>query len=137
MSDKPLTDDELAREAERWDRRQATPADWQDAPDSVVRHGESVAVSIRLPKPLLALLKEFARRKRVGYQVLLKRWLDDRVRAEYEQLRVEMYPLKLRNPKLTLQAASFEPKGVGHLSEDDTLDEFGRLFREIASQKTA
>lgn len=135
MTDKRLTDEELAREAERWDKREATPSDWDDAPDLVPRPAESVAVSIRLPKQLLVLLKEFARRKGIGYQVLMKRWLDDRIRDEYEQLQLGKYPLKLMNPTLSLQAAGFDPKGVGHLTEDDTLDEFGRLVKQLDSQK--
>ena len=86
MTEKRLTDEELAREAERWDKGELTPADWEDAADVVPRASESVAVSIRLPKPILAILEEFARRKGIGYQVLMKRWLDDRIRTEYEQM---------------------------------------------------
>ena len=59
MTEKRLTDDELAREAERWDKREGSPSDWEDAPELVPRVGESVAVSIRMPKQLLAILKEF------------------------------------------------------------------------------
>jgi hypothetical protein len=87
MANKRLTDRELACEAERWDKREVTPSDWQDAPNLVPRAGESVAISVRLPKQMLALLKEFARREGIGYRVLLKRWLDDRLRAEHEQLK--------------------------------------------------
>jgi len=87
MSHKRLTDEQLAREAKRWDNREATPADWEDAPDLVPAAGHSVAISIRLPKRLLAILKEFARRRKTGYQVLMKRWLDDRVREEHERLK--------------------------------------------------
>lgn len=134
MNQKRLTDEELAREAERWDKREATPSAWQDAPDLVPRAAESVAVSIRLPKQLLEILREFASRKGIGYQVLIKRWLDERIRAEYGQLQGERYPLKLKNPTLSLQAAGFDPKGVGHLTEDDTIDELGRLARRLDSQ---
>jgi hypothetical protein len=136
MTEKRLTDEELAHEAERWDKREVNPSVWEDAPDLVPRAGESVAVSIRLPKKLLALLKEFAQRNAIGYQVLMKRWLDDRIRAEYQELKVEKYPLKLRNPTISLQAAGFDPKGVGHLTEDDTLDEVGRLVKHFADAET-
>src|SRR5260370_42283226 len=127
MSENRLTEEELAREAERWSKREIAPSDWEDAPDLVPRAAESIAVSIRLPKQLLAILKEFARRKGIGYQVLMKRWLDDRIRAEYEQLKSGKYPLKLMNPTISLQAAGFDARGVGHFTEDDSLDEFGRL----------
>ena len=137
MTEERLTDEELAREAELWDKRQVTPSDWEDAPDLVPRAGESVGVSIRLPTKLLLLLKEFARRKGMGYQVLMKRWLDDRIRDEYARLRGERYSLKLRNPRVTLQAAGFDPKGVGHLTEDDTLDEFGQLVKHLDSERQA
>ncbi|MCI0380770.1 MAG: BrnA antitoxin family protein [Gemmataceae bacterium] len=86
MREKRLTDEELAREAQLWDNREATPADWDDAPDSVPRVAESEALSIRLPKKQLALLEEFARRQGISFQILIKRWLDDRIRAEYMQL---------------------------------------------------
>jgi len=87
MTEKRLTDEELAREAECWDKRELTPSDCEDAPDLVPGAGQSEAVSIRLPKRLLAILEEFARRKGIGFQVLVKRWLDDRIRKEYEQLK--------------------------------------------------
>jgi len=83
---KRLTDEELAREAQRWYKCEDSPTNWQDAPEAVPRASESVAISIRLPKQLLALLREFARRKRIGYQVLIKRWLDERIRDEYKRL---------------------------------------------------
>ncbi|MCI0741643.1 MAG: ribbon-helix-helix protein, CopG family [Gemmataceae bacterium] len=87
MSEKRLTDEELAREAQLWDSREATPADWDDAPDSVPRAAESEAFSIRLPKKQLALLEEFARRQGISCHVLIKRWLDDRMRSEYASLK--------------------------------------------------
>jgi hypothetical protein len=96
MSDKRLTDEELAREAQRWDTRELTPSDWEDAADLAPRAAESVAISIRMPKKLLAILKEFARRKRIGYQVLMKRWLDDRIRDEYKQMMAASKQSKLQ-----------------------------------------
>jgi predicted DNA binding CopG/RHH family protein len=135
MSEKELTNEELAREAERWDKREVHPSDWEDAPELVPRAGESVAVSIRLPKQMLILLKEFAGRKGIGYQVLMKRWLDDRIRDEYAARTEERFNLKLKGPKISSQAAGFDPKGVDHLTEDDTLDEFGRLAKLLHSRK--
>ncbi|HEY2785566.1 MAG TPA: CopG family antitoxin [Fimbriiglobus sp.] len=85
MKSKRATDAELAEEARRWDARELTPAGWRDAPDAVPRAAESVAISIRLPKPMLAVLKEFARRKGIGYQVLMKHWLDERIRDERDR----------------------------------------------------
>jgi predicted DNA binding CopG/RHH family protein len=57
-----------------------------DAPEAVPRAKESQLISIRLPNRLLAILKRFAKEESVGYQVLLKRWLDDRVREESVRL---------------------------------------------------
>jgi len=85
MSKKRATDAELAEEARRWDSGEATPAGWKDAPDAVPRAKESVPISLRVPAPMLVLLKEFARREGVGYQVLMKRWLDERIRSERDR----------------------------------------------------
>lgn len=80
-----MTDAELAEEARRWDSRDLTPAGWSDTPNAVPRAKASEAISLRLPLPMLAVLKEFARREGVGYQVLIKRWLNDRILQEREQ----------------------------------------------------
>ena len=82
MSKKRATDAELAEEARRWESGELTPKDWSDAPDGVPRTRESVPISLRVPAPMLVILKEFARREGVGYQVLMKRWLDERIGAE-------------------------------------------------------
>jgi hypothetical protein len=78
---------ELAQEALDWDSRRRTPSGFKDDPSAVPRAQEATAISIRMPTALLALLKRFAEREGIGYQVLIKRWLDDRVRAERDQLR--------------------------------------------------
>jgi predicted DNA binding CopG/RHH family protein len=78
---------ELAQEAVDWDSRRRTPSGFEDAPRAVPRAQEATAISIRMPNALLALLKRFAEREGIGYQVLIKRWLDDRVRAERERMR--------------------------------------------------
>jgi predicted DNA binding CopG/RHH family protein len=81
------SNDELAREAKEWDERTRTPAGFVDAPEAVPHASRSIAISIRMPTQLIELLKRFAAREGVGYQVLLKRWLDDRLRAELAELR--------------------------------------------------
>lgn len=77
----------LAEEASEWDSRRRDLSGFTDAETAVPREQEATAISIRMPKALLALLKQFAERQGVGYQVLIKRWLDDRVRLERERLR--------------------------------------------------
>lgn len=79
--------EQLAREAAEWDKGSRTPVGFEDAPDALPRASESKPVSLRLPVTLLEILKRFAEHERVGYQVLIKRWLDDRVRAERDRLR--------------------------------------------------
>jgi hypothetical protein len=128
MTEKRPTDEELAEEAKRWDSRQITPAGWEDAPDAVPRAKESTAISLRLPVQMVAILKEFARRLGIGYQVLMKRWLDERIRQEREQLRKEQERLrrereqaqrpptfKLDSPTVFSQAAVFDASGVSDL----------------------
>jgi hypothetical protein len=80
------TADQLAAEAAEWSDGTRTLAGWVDAPDAVPRSAESVAISIRLPKPMISILKGFANRQGIGYQVLMKRWLDERIRQEAESL---------------------------------------------------
>jgi hypothetical protein len=79
--------EQLAREAVEWDERKRTPAGFRDAPAAIPRATRSVAISIRMPSDLLELLKRFAGREGVGYQALIKSWLDDRLRAELTTLR--------------------------------------------------
>jgi predicted DNA binding CopG/RHH family protein len=79
--------DQLAKEAAEWDKRTRTPADFTDAPEAIPNASRSTAVSIRIPNPLLELLKTFAARDNIGYQVLIKRWLDDRLRTELTHLK--------------------------------------------------
>jgi len=79
--------DVLAQEASDWDARLQTPAGFEDVADAVPRAGEATAISIRMPNALLTVLRKFAEREGVGYQALIKRWLDDRVREERDRLR--------------------------------------------------
>lgn len=85
-----MTDEELAKEAAAWDSRQITPSGWEDAPDAVPRDKESVVTSIRLPRVMVDILMEFAARSGVSYQVLMKRWLDERLRQEQERLQQQV-----------------------------------------------
>jgi hypothetical protein len=116
MNEKRATDEELAREAQLWESGAMTPSGWEDAPGAVPRVAESVPISIRLPRRLLAILKEFARRKGVGYQVLIKRWLDERIRHEHKLLREnarhEQQVIKLISPTIVSHAASFDARTV-------------------------
>lgn len=89
MSDdtyRPASPEELEREAKEWELRELTPGGWQEAPQAIPRVGASTTISLRMPTQMLAVLKAFARRERVGYQVLLKRWLDDRIREERDKI---------------------------------------------------
>src|SRR5262245_8616523 len=129
MTEKRMTDEELAEEARRWDQREVTPAGWEDAPEAVPRSKESVPISIRLPRQMVEILKEFARRAGIGYQVLMKRWLDERIREERERFRHEQERLrrereraqrppiiKLDSPTFFSQAAVFDANLVSNLS---------------------
>lgn len=84
---KRTSHDELAREVELWESGSLTPAGWRDAPEAVPRNRESKLVSIRFPVVMIELLKLFAQQEGIGYQVLIKRWLDDRLRNERDKLR--------------------------------------------------
>lgn len=53
--------------------------------DAVPMANASATISLRLPAPMLAILKEFARREGIGDQVLIKRWLSDRILHEREE----------------------------------------------------
>ena len=78
---------DLAAEAAEWDNGRRTPSGFVDADDAAPRAHPATAISLRLPAALLTLLKKFAAREGIGYQVLLKRWLDDRLRIERERMR--------------------------------------------------
>ena len=80
------SNDELAREVEQWEAERPPWRGFVEAPDAVPRASASESISIRMPSPLLRVVKAFAKRQGVGYQVLIKQWLDDRVRHERERL---------------------------------------------------
>jgi hypothetical protein len=97
---KSATDQALAEEAKLWDERKLTPADWHAAPDAVPRAAESMPISIRLPCQMVTILKELAQRAGIGYQVLIKQWLDERIRHE-SQRRKTLAPSKVLAGKKT------------------------------------
>lgn len=74
--------DTLVEEAKRWANGELDPRGWVDAPEAAPRHEESELVSLRLPVLQVAVLKEFARRTEVSFSVLMKRWIDDRIRSD-------------------------------------------------------
>lgn len=86
---------ELADEASDWDSRRRTPSGFVEDPSAVPRAQEATAISLRMPTALLELLKKFAEREGIGYQVLIKRWLDDRIRTERERIRASRSALRL------------------------------------------
>lgn len=125
MNEQRPTDEQLAEEALQWDSGELTPSGWTEAPEAVPRAKESVAISIRLPRRMVTILKAFARRSGFGYQVLMKRWLDDRIRLEHERVKDEIARaraaeasrpsvIRLVSPTLFSQAASFDATAVAH-----------------------
>jgi len=78
---------QLAKEVAQWEDGELKPQDWEDAPAAVPRSSETKAISMRIPVEMLEILKAFASRSGVGYQVLIKRWLDDRIKKERIDLR--------------------------------------------------
>jgi hypothetical protein len=77
----------LAQEVREWEDGTRTLEGWVDAPEKIPNIGKSTLIDFRVPTDMLTILKEFARRERIGYQVLMKRWLDDRIREERDKLR--------------------------------------------------
>jgi hypothetical protein len=128
MTEKRATDEQLAEEARRWDSREITPAGWVEAPDAVPHARESTQINIRLPRQMVEILKEFARRSDIGYQVLIKRWLNERIRQERDRIREEQERLrrqqeraqrpptiKLSSPTILSEAAAFDASQVSDL----------------------
>ncbi len=100
MKGRMPSNEELAVEAKRWDERTLTPVDWQDAPEAVPRAAESIAISIRLPRKMLTILKEFADRAGIGYQVLMKMWLDERIREEAQKRKPVVSSARLQRKRV-------------------------------------
>ena len=75
----------LEEEAEFWDTQDSTEyVDWSQAKKTVFPNLKSSteSISLRLPSPLLARIKELANEKDVPYQSLMKVYLSDQVKRE-------------------------------------------------------
>ena len=107
------SNDDLAREVEQWETGQRPWRGFVEAPDAVPRAKASESISIRMPSPLLRIIKTFASRQGVGYQVLIKQWLDDRVRLERERL-VEGERCASRRPAPTFPLEDRNPSEGSH-----------------------
>ncbi len=83
-------DRQLAIEAQEWDSGKRHPRDWEDVLPTTPHIPSSTLISLRVPATMLLILKEFARREGIGYQVLMKRWLDDRIKEERDKLAAEL-----------------------------------------------
>ena len=76
----------LSEEVKQWDSAGfQTKSGFQSQPELVPRVSETTLISIRIPNKLLHLLKAAATEQEIGYQVLMKRWLEDRLRQEFEE----------------------------------------------------
>jgi len=100
MSEKRMSNEELAEEARRWDQGEITPTDWVDAPEAVPRAKEAAQINIRLPRQMVQILMEFAKRSGIGYEVLIKRWLDERIRHEAQCIKQEQERLRRESAAL-------------------------------------
>ena len=113
----PAPNEDLRREARKWDSGVKDPTEWRDVPDAIPALGTSTLISLRVPTQMLEILKGFAQREGVGYQVLIKRWLDERIRQESEQL-VAGQVIKLHRPTVVSIAAAFSPVDEQLLKEN-------------------
>lgn len=98
--------------------------EWEDAPEKLPRAGESEAISIRLPKIMLTVIKEFAKREDIGYQVLIKRWLDEKTLEERDAYltrigRRKPMPTTMPMPKTDRDHSD----GAGHYEFKEIKDE--------------
>lgn len=107
MNDRNDSAARLGEEARMWDSGQIDPKAWEDAPERVPMQKESVSITVRVPSRMLEILKEFARREGIGYQVLMKQWLDDRIRSERDKLLEGRRIVQLHRPHVEVLAASW------------------------------
>jgi len=77
---------------------------------------------------MIAILKEFARRDGIGYQVLIKQWLDDRIRQESQRRKTDV---RFPDPVIRFQAAVFNPLPSFGLTEEARQDELGRIASRL------
>jgi predicted DNA binding CopG/RHH family protein len=76
---------DIAEEAEFWNTHDSTEyIDWSKAEKSILPNLKftTESISIRLPSPMLARLKELANEKDVPYQSLMKTYLSERIDKE-------------------------------------------------------
>ena len=113
---RPPSNEELAGEARRWDAGEVDTRGWREAHEAIPRAASSTLISIRVPAQMLGVLKAFAQREGVGYQVLMKRWLDERIRRERDALAARQ-PVSLYQPEFISVAVAFSP------ADDQILEE--------------
>jgi hypothetical protein len=130
-----MTEADMAEEARRWAEGDLPAEPLVDAPDAVPRAKESVAISLRLPVKMVAVLKEFAQRAGIGYQVLMKRWLNERIREERERLGGARRAIVFVGPEVFYQAAAFDPQLASRLSPSAVTDATFRLAEKIAAKE--
>ena len=109
INQKRTSSNDLEIEARNWDLRVLTPEDWHDAPEAIPQAAASTMISLRMPIQMLTILKAFAQRQGVGYQVLLKRWLDERIRKERDIL-AKKQVVKLSGPRMFAVSVSMQPE---------------------------
>jgi hypothetical protein len=95
-----------ARRARLWGEGKLSGKDWLDDSRAIPHLRESEQISIRLPKRLLTLLRTLAKRRSIGYQILLKDWLDDRAREEARRELGRSTGLTAETRLLVLKAAA-------------------------------
>jgi predicted DNA binding CopG/RHH family protein len=82
--------DSQVEEASFWDTHDSSEyIDWSQAKKTILPNLKSSteSISLRLPSPLLARIKELANEKDVPYQSLMKVYLSDQVRRELKLVR--------------------------------------------------
>lgn len=84
------TPEELAEEARKWDDGEIDLGEWVDVPADLPVRNPSISISLRVPQQMLAIIREFARRRGMPYQTLLKRWLHERIVEEARRLRASL-----------------------------------------------
>lgn len=136
MSDKADTPantphDELAEEAAAWVEGRMTPEGWQAAPDAIPRVGETQSINIRIPKLMLTILKTFAQREGIGYQVLMKRWLDDRIRSERDRLRAHRRTLD--EAIEALEVRDIDPDTLARVVDSLAEEKARHMLRTVAA----
>lgn len=124
----PAFPETLEREARQWDSGAVTTQDWKDAPEAIPRVGGSTLISLRLPTQMLEILKAFAEREGVGYQVLLKQWLDDRIRQERLVMHKEQPRVKTGSNDNSVEGGEHKVKAQTTAAHSQWLAVFDQLL---------